>query len=289
MQYIQRVKYALSKVQQQIAARMNKRLEKYKEINSSELKSYEVGDKVALEIVKISANDQLSNKLSWKFEGPYTIIRKGRNEKVYYLKDAFDEELPHPISIDRIKSWIERPVEERIVNDYQVNDDKNNSNDEAMETENQPLIVVDPASTYAPPLKEAQDIEAHPPKARPVSTRQSARLRDAANDPLLGKRVKVKWPDNSYRCGTVKAKCSTKDDRALGTHKVLYEFDNEEYYERLDGSVRFEIVNCMLTRAWHVIFSLASKVCINTLSLGPLLYSSLGLEDVIRLKLSRHF
>jgi hypothetical protein len=247
MQFVQRVKYALQKVQAQIALRKEKKIQKNEESAVANLRTYQEGDKVALEVVRLSANDELSNKLSYKFQGPYTVIKKGRNEKVYYLKDAFDEELPHPVSIDRIKTWKERPIEEQIP----IVDQKHEPSDEKVKEldDHTPLAVTDPTTNYVPPLAEAKELEANPPPLRPKSTRHSDRLKSAATDPLIGKRVRVKWPDG-YRFGTVRSKCITAADKAQGTHLVKYEFDNNEYYERLDGSVKFDVVNCMLTRAF---------------------------------------
>lgn len=56
MQYVQRVKYALNKIQT---------------LNPIEVfETFEIGDKVSLKEVRLTTSDQLSNKLKWKFTGP---------------------------------------------------------------------------------------------------------------------------------------------------------------------------------------------------------------------------
>jgi transposase InsO family protein len=241
MQYIQRLKYAMQRVQAQIANRRAKKIQKNAELSSDKEVSYAVGDKVALEVVKLSSSEQLSNKLSWKFNGPYEIIRKGRDNKVYYLKDAFNDELPHPVSVDRIKLWVERSVEEAIENPKTI------SNDEESFEENQgPLSTIDPSTTYTPTLEELKDIEIPVENKSANVLRQSSRFKVVRSDPYVGKRVKVLWPDGNHYFGKVVSKCTSKRDLAEGTHKVKYEDDNLEYYERLDGSCQFEIVASLL-------------------------------------------
>ena len=73
---------------------------------------FEDGTKVVMEVVKLTTDDQQSNKLKYEFKGPFTVIRRNKNNKVYYLKDEIDEELLHPESIDRLRQWTEREMDD---------------------------------------------------------------------------------------------------------------------------------------------------------------------------------
>ena len=252
MQYVQRVKYALNKIQTLINERKEKKIQKNFDLNPIEVfETFEIGDKVSLKEVRLTTSDQLSNKLKWKFTGPYEISKKGRDDKVYYLKDQYGDEVVHPVSVDRLRRWIDRSVEMNI--EVEVNTQTRASESDTL-TEgnlesNPPLVVLNPNDIYTPTLEESKE----PIQTSAVTTRQqsnrSSSVTTAATDPLIGKRIRVKWP-SGYFYGTVIRKCITKQEKANGSYIVLYEDDNQEYFEHLDGRAPFDIVSCLVSRSF---------------------------------------
>ncbi len=110
MQYVQRIKYAMNKVEELISNRVNKKIEK-NSINAPLVRTiFELGD-VSMEIVKLP-DEQLSNKLQFELTGPFKVIKKGKNNKVYYLVDELNE-LTHPVSVNRLRKWNCREKEEK--------------------------------------------------------------------------------------------------------------------------------------------------------------------------------
>ena len=61
---------------------------------------YNVGDKVKMEVPRVNPGE--SKKLKFVWSGPWTISRKGRNEKVYYIKDDQGKELLNPVSVVKL-------------------------------------------------------------------------------------------------------------------------------------------------------------------------------------------
>jgi hypothetical protein len=243
MQFVQRVKYALNKVQHLIADRKLKKQQSTSNDDSQNNPTiFENGSKVAMEVVKMTTNDQLSNKLKFDLKGPFTVVRRNRNNKAYYLKDEFDEELIHPVSIDRLRKWTERDVDMMIMNEK---DEKVLISPVINEGENYegPLLQINPDDNYCPdnPIDDVRPQEVQP------RTLRSDKNATSSDDPLIGKRIRVLWPNGKYYYGTVKSKCTTREDRAEGTHVVKYEDDNNSYFEKLNV-VKFEIVSGLLSR-----------------------------------------
>jgi len=159
-----------------------------------------------------------------------------------------------------LKRWIERPVQLESSNEndnlmqVESHDDKapspNETSDDDTFVETQemevegPLVVVDPTQTYIPTLEELQKLDQN--KSLPTRTLRSKNNKNNEIDPLIGKRIKVKWPQG-YFYGTIVRSCTTAKDRVKGTHIVRYEDDNKEYFEKLNV-VKYEVVSCMLAR-----------------------------------------
>ena len=48
------------------------------------------------------------HKLTPFWQGPYTVVKRGVNDKVYYLKNEFGESLSTPVALTRLKPWHSR-------------------------------------------------------------------------------------------------------------------------------------------------------------------------------------
>ena len=228
MQYVQRIKYALSKVQHEILRRKELKIQRNADKSPDTISTFNVGDKVGLQVMKLPyADDHLSNKLYWEYTGPYTISRRGRNDKVYYIKDAFGDEVVNPISIERIRKWVERDPNEKVIQPLYFN----NEEDFTMDVE-EPLRLDKPDDAFVPESKDLSTTINEPN----ISSRSLRNKNNSTNDQdqIVGKRIEVQWPNGKWYPGEVIRKCTTKIEKAKGSHIVKYEDDNQEYYEKLN-------------------------------------------------------
>jgi hypothetical protein len=106
--YVYSLKLALDRVQQIVMEKTYKKMQKNMMQNGGyKYENYQVGDKVALSVECLPSGFS-SIKLYPRWKGPYEVINLSRDGRVLYLKDAFGEELNHPVSILRVKRWYDR-------------------------------------------------------------------------------------------------------------------------------------------------------------------------------------
>jgi hypothetical protein len=100
------------------------------------------------------------------------------------------------------------------------------------------------SNDYQPPTNKEEINIPSSTTTTTTSLRRSERNKNKeGSDSLVGKRVKVLWPNNKYKHGTVIRKCTTQQDKTHGTHVVYYDDQKDEFFERLDGTVKFQIIN----------------------------------------------
>jgi len=163
--YTEKLKYSLAKVQHLVMANIHKKrqLNEYRsaEINETQ---FEPGDKVMLFVPHF--HPDLNKKLTPMWRGPFEIIRKGRNNKVYYISDSFGEELKVPVSISRLKPWFGREETEtsqlslkkddtqslsKLI-DEEVNEKEQESFSDSEDGTFPSIEWIDPDQNYSPPL-----------------------------------------------------------------------------------------------------------------------------------------
>lgn len=111
LEYVERLKYTLYTIQQDIYEKV------YKDRLSRKSKDFNINLKVGDEVAIYSPAKAESSKLFPQYKGPYTIQSISKDKKVLYLLDEFGEELNSPISILRVKKWTSR-VEDLTLQDY---------------------------------------------------------------------------------------------------------------------------------------------------------------------------
>jgi len=107
LSYAQKVEYLLSRAQSIVNERLAQIRRKKAGLNEGvQLTRFKEDDKVLLYVPQ--AKRGKAHKLSPHWHGPYLISRKTRNEKVYYLKNEFGEEMKFPVSVTRLKLYHDR-------------------------------------------------------------------------------------------------------------------------------------------------------------------------------------
>ena len=106
--YVAKLKLALDRAQEIISALVREK--QFKNIKPSLGKttlSYDVGDKVGLEIESLPAGVK-STKLFPRYSGPYTVSKAAHGGRVLYLTDINGKERKVPVSILKVKPWPNR-------------------------------------------------------------------------------------------------------------------------------------------------------------------------------------
>ena len=106
--YVAKLMLALNRVQEQVSKIVKDK--QFKNIQPSlgkTILSYNVGDKVGLEVESIPAGVK-STKLFPRYAGPFTITRVKHGGKVLYLADINGKERKVPNSIQKVKPWPDR-------------------------------------------------------------------------------------------------------------------------------------------------------------------------------------
>jgi len=151
--FAERLDYILAKTQSYVARQANK-LRRNEEISSKIGAGrvptiFKKDDKVLL--YKPVVHPDTPYKISPHWFGPYTIDKVGHQNKVYYLKDSYGVPLKLPVSILRLKEYIQRENEEiptekfldeiiHQANEYDLEIDLNNQNDPSEPSDDEPLI-----------------------------------------------------------------------------------------------------------------------------------------------------
>ena len=95
-----------------------------------------------------------SYKLHAHWQGPYTIERKGKNPKVYYLLDQFGESYGAPISVLNLKPFYDRkkmmPEEYTILPSIKIPQEESEKEDE--------VEILDNRDVYVPDLDDLEEI-----------------------------------------------------------------------------------------------------------------------------------
>ena len=141
--YAELLRLALDRTQKVVMEKTLQKLEKNlaKSLGKPTL-TYKVGEKVGVSIESIPSSFK-SAKLFPRWRGPMPVVRTSRDDKVIYLKDQFDKLIERPISILRIKPWVDRAdVDQELGNKVIVTDD-----DDPVETGDEVLNV--PKATNA--------------------------------------------------------------------------------------------------------------------------------------------
>ena len=106
--YISSLRLALDRVQQIVMEQTyNKMLKNLSKNEGYKFEKFNLGDKVAVSVEYLPAGFT-SIKLYPRWKGPYEVINYSRDGKVLYLRDAFGNDLDHPVSILRVKRWYDR-------------------------------------------------------------------------------------------------------------------------------------------------------------------------------------
>ena len=106
--YVAKLTLALDRVQVEVTKLIKEK--NFKNIQPSLGKltlSYDVGDKVGLEVESLPAGVK-STKLFPRYAGPYTIVKSSQGGKVLYLADINGKQRKVPVSIQKIKPWPDR-------------------------------------------------------------------------------------------------------------------------------------------------------------------------------------
>ncbi len=116
------LKLTLLKAQNLVYERVEKKrkLRAQKE-GDTPLTVFKEGDKVWLYVPR--AKPGKVHKLTPYWNGPYTVVRRARNDKVYYLKNQFDEELRTAVSLSRLKPYHDRQREMNNKPSFALRDD----------------------------------------------------------------------------------------------------------------------------------------------------------------------
>jgi ribosomal protein L21E len=94
--------------------------------------SYDVGDKVGLQVESLPSSI-VSAKLYPRFSGPYTVVKASLGGKVLYLKDALGKLRKFPVSIQKVKPW---PSRQELLDKFELYDFKKNDDpSEGMEVD----------------------------------------------------------------------------------------------------------------------------------------------------------
>jgi hypothetical protein len=149
--HAEKLKWALYKTQELIYERRALELEKKRALNAKlQVPEYNVGDKVKMEVPRVNPGE--SKKLKFVWSGPWTISRKGRNEKVYYIKDDQGKELLNPVSVARLLPWnspSDFPILEKdfVGEELQLHNTYNAFQHSSDSEDNEPEIVTDNTET----------------------------------------------------------------------------------------------------------------------------------------------
>jgi len=105
-------------VYERIEKKRKKKASKQEEIL---LTVFKEGDKVWLYVPRVKPGKV--HKLTPYWTGPFTVIRKARNDKVYYLRNGFGEELKNAVSLSRLKPFHDRDTLPKDGVSFAIRDD----------------------------------------------------------------------------------------------------------------------------------------------------------------------
>lgn len=105
--YGDKLKSVLERVQKAVYQKIHlKRLLNAKKTKDIPLTVFNENDKVWLYVPRVKPGKV--RKLTPFWTGPFTVVRRALNDKVYYLKNEFNEELKTAVSLSRLKSFHKR-------------------------------------------------------------------------------------------------------------------------------------------------------------------------------------
>jgi len=107
-EYVRKLRARLNRAQLLVMSKIESRRLAAKALAQEEvpLTVFEEGAKVLLYIPQVKPGKVY--KLTPHWIGPFIVHRRALNDKVYYLRNVFDEPLDHPVSINRLKPFHER-------------------------------------------------------------------------------------------------------------------------------------------------------------------------------------
>ncbi|HEX2846906.1 MAG TPA: DDE-type integrase/transposase/recombinase, partial [Chitinophagaceae bacterium] len=200
LSYSERLDYFLQKAQNMILERFENRRLKRSGVNAP-LTKFKEGDPVMIQKLHFSQDE--TPKLAGRWIGPYQISRRGRNPKVYYVRDELGEK-KYPVSVWHIKPFKTRsyPVIEEITDSNTHEEEEEKSQglppNQGLEA-SQPRDTVNSAfqirttDVYSPPLDLDIDDLVPRDQTHPVEIKDKEMIRaflqsrDAYIDPASGK------------------------------------------------------------------------------------------------------
>ena len=166
MNFVDQQKYIHARAKTLLIERKARQLIQRNDLNVP-LTSFKEGEQVLMYLPRVM-NVGDSYKLHAHWQGPYTIAKPGRNPKVYYLLDQFNEPYGAPISVLNLKPYHDRtklmPEEFTILetmNDIIIDEEEDSVSD-----------IVEKASrlddNYSPNLNELEEIREIPIRNSPL-------------------------------------------------------------------------------------------------------------------------
>ena len=159
MDFIEQAKYIQARALTIIKDKRNQELLKRNKIEIT-LTTFKEGEEVLLYLPRVMKTGE-SYKLHAHWQGPYKIEKKGKNPKVYYLLDQFNESYGAPVSVVNLKPYHDRL--KLLPNEFTLLEriDDNHLNDES-ESDNEENFVVEKSDKkdkpYMPSLEDVEEL-----------------------------------------------------------------------------------------------------------------------------------